>query len=143
MQVKITRPSKNLTLRCSSQLLRQAIKKLVDNAIKRSPEGGTIEIWAHRKPDHSTVISVRDNGPGIAPGKTGDPNLSFRKHVPMADLLKAWVCGCTRIVKAISEAHGGELICQSTPGHGMVAAVSIADFVCACYQGRLSHSILT
>ena len=59
-------------LRCDSQLLRQAIKKLVDNAIKFSPEGGTIEIWAHRKPDHSTVISVRDNGPGISPAKLAE-----------------------------------------------------------------------
>jgi signal transduction histidine kinase len=31
------------------------------------------------------------------------------------------------IVKAIAEAHGGELICQRELGHGMVAAVWIPD----------------
>jgi signal transduction histidine kinase len=30
-------------------------------------------------------------------------------------------------VKAIAEAHGGELICQSTQGHGTVAAIWIPD----------------
>ncbi|MGB8315851.1 MAG: hybrid sensor histidine kinase/response regulator [Aestuariivirga sp.] len=127
INIKITRPSKNLTLRCDSQLLRQAIKKLVDNAIKFSPEGGTIEIWAHRKPDHSTVISVRDNGPGIAPAKLAECLQPFiQEDMSYGRPAEGLGLGLP-IVKAIAEAHGGELICQSPPGQGMVAAVWIPD----------------
>jgi signal transduction histidine kinase len=127
IKIKITRPSKNLTLRCDSQLLRQAIKKLVDNAIKFSPEGGTIEIWAHRKPDHSTVISVRDNGPGVALAKLAECLQPFiQEDMSYGRPAEGLGLGLP-IVKAIAEAHGGELICQSSPGHGMVAAVWIPD----------------
>ena len=127
IKIKITRPSKNLALRCDSQLLRQAIKKLVDNAIKFSPQGGTIEIWAHRKPDHSTVISVRDNGPGIAPAKLVECLQPFiQEDMSYGRPAEGLGLGLP-IVKAIAEAHGGELICQSSSGHGMVAAVWIPD----------------
>jgi signal transduction histidine kinase len=127
IKIKIARPGKGLTLRCDSQLLRQAIKKLVDNAIKFSPEGGTIEIWAHRKPDNSTVISVRDNGPGISPSKLEECLLPFiqedMSYGRPADGLGLGL----PIAKAIAEAHGGELICQSTLGEGTVAAVWIPN----------------
>jgi signal transduction histidine kinase len=127
IKIKIARPGKGLMLRCDSQLLRQAIKKLVDNAIKFSPEGGTIEIWAHRKPDHSTVISVRDNGPGIPPSKLAECLLPFiQEDMSYGRPAEGLGLGLP-IVKAIAEAHGGELICQSTLGEGTVAAVWIPD----------------
>jgi two-component system cell cycle sensor histidine kinase PleC len=127
VKIKIARPGKGLMLRCDSQLLRQAIKKLVDNAIKFSPEGGTIEIWAHRKPDHSTVISVRDNGPGISPTKLAECLLPFiQEDMSYGRPAEGLGLGLP-IVKAIAEAHGGELICQSTQGEGTVAAIWIPD----------------
>jgi signal transduction histidine kinase len=127
IKIKIARPGKGLMLRCDSQLLRQAIKKLVDNAIKFSPDGGTIEIWAHRKPDHSTVISIRDNGPGISPNKLAECLLPFiQEDMSYGRPAEGLGLGLP-IVKAIAEAHGGELICQSTQGHGTVAAIWIPD----------------
>ena len=127
IKIKIARPSKNLTLSCDNQLLRQAIKKLVDNAIKFSPEGGTVEIWAHRKPDQSTVISVRDNGPGISPAKLAECLQPFiQEDMSYGRPAEGLGLGLP-IVKAIAEAHGGELICQSPPGQGMIAAVWIPD----------------
>jgi heavy metal sensor kinase len=45
-------------------VLRQALLNLVDNAIKYTPNGGTIEIRVAQAAD-STVIDVSDTGPGI------------------------------------------------------------------------------
>ena len=45
-------------------LLRQAIQNLVDNAIKYSPVGTTIQIKVREAGDH-WVIEVTDEGPGI------------------------------------------------------------------------------
>lgn len=45
-------------------VLRQALLNLVDNAIKYSPTGGTIEIRVAQSGDR-TVIDVSDTGPGI------------------------------------------------------------------------------
>ncbi|MEP7173078.1 MAG: ATP-binding protein, partial [Aestuariivirga sp.] len=84
-------------------------------------------IWAHRKPDHSTVISVRDNGPGISPNKLAECLLPFiQEDMSYGRPAEGLGLGLP-IVKAIAEAHGGELICQSTQGHGTVAAIWIPD----------------
>jgi heavy metal sensor kinase len=56
------------TPECTAQtdavLLRQAIQNLVDNAIKYSPAGTTIQIKVREAGDH-WVIEVTDEGPGI------------------------------------------------------------------------------
>jgi signal transduction histidine kinase len=127
INIKITRPSKELKFKCDSHLLRQAIHKLVDNAIKFSPVGGTIEIWAHQKNDQSTVISVRDNGPGVATAKLAECLQPFiQEDMSYGRIAEGLGLGLP-IVKSIAEAHGGELICQSTLGHGLVAAIWIPE----------------
>ena len=127
IHIRVTQPSKGLTLYCDSHLLRQAIYKLVDNAIKFSPPGGTVEIWVHRKEDQSTVISVRDNGPGVAPTKLAECLQPFiQEDMSYGRIAEGLGLGLP-IVKSIAEAHGGELICQSVLGEGMVAAIVIPE----------------
>jgi signal transduction histidine kinase len=46
-------------------LLAQALSNLIDNALKFAPDGGTIGVAVHKRPDGSVQISVADNGPGI------------------------------------------------------------------------------
>ena len=57
------------TPECTAQtdavLLRQAVQNLVDNAIKYSPVGTTIQIKVREAGDH-WVIEVTDEGPGIS-----------------------------------------------------------------------------
>ena len=57
------------TPECTAQtdavLLRQAVQNLVDNAIKYSPAGTTIQIKVREAGDH-WVIEVTDEGPGIS-----------------------------------------------------------------------------
>lgn len=50
------------------QLLAQAITNLLDNAIKYTPNGGTITLRAYKSDDEKeAIISVADNGAGIPP----------------------------------------------------------------------------
>jgi len=46
-------------------LLAQAIGNLIDNAVKFTPDNGTIEVETRRRDDGSVEITVSDNGPGI------------------------------------------------------------------------------
>ena len=46
-------------------LLAQAIGNLIDNALKFTPENGTISVETRRREDGAIEVSVADNGPGI------------------------------------------------------------------------------
>jgi signal transduction histidine kinase len=113
-------------VRCDGKLIQRALLKLVDNAIRFSPEGGTVEIWAYEKDEDSMVISVRDNGPGMSERRLEEV---LRKDLASAAPYTRQPGGGLglglMIARSVAEAHGGELICQTAPGQGMVAALYI------------------
>lgn len=116
-------PDDNLSAAGDARLLREALHKLVDNAIKFSPAGGTVEIRVHGKGDGSVIISVRDHGPGLSAAKLRDclqpfvqDDMSYGRPVEGLGL-------GLPIAKSIVEAHGGELLFQTAPGQGMLAAI--------------------
>ncbi len=116
-------PDENLRTIGDPRLLRQALHKLIDNAIKFSSPGGTVEIHAHGKEDGSTVIAVRDHGPGLSAAKLRDclqpfvqDDMSYGRPVEGLGL-------GLPIAKSIAEAHGGELLFQTAPGQGMLVAM--------------------
>lgn len=48
--------------------LRDILANLISNALKFTPEGGTVTLVLHQPDDRQVQISVRDTGIGIAPG---------------------------------------------------------------------------
>jgi two-component system, sensor histidine kinase and response regulator len=122
--IKISLPAPALTIDCDAQLLRQAIKKLADNAIKFSPAGGTVEIWAEDT-DAGPLIVVRDNGAGLSPARLEQCLLPFvQDDMSYARPVEGLGLGLP-IAKAIAEAHGGQLICRSAPGEGMAVSIQL------------------
>lgn len=123
--IKVSLPVPGLTIDCDAQLLRQAIKKLADNAIKFSPAGGTVEIRADDGGDGALLISVRDHGPGLSPARLEQCLMPFvQDDMSYARPVEGLGLGLP-IAQAIAEAHGGQLICRSAPGEGMVAAIRL------------------
>ncbi len=117
-------PAPGLLVDCDAQLLRQAIKKLVDNAIKFSPAGGTVEIWAEEDGGYLT-IAVRDNGPGLSPAGLEQCLMPFvQDDMSYGRPAEGLGLGLP-IAKAICEAHGGALICTSAPGEGLTASIRL------------------
>ena len=102
-----------------------AFKRFVDNAVKFSPAGSTVEVWAYGKADGSAVVSVRDQGPGLTQAKLKECLKPFvQEDMSYARPIDGLGLGLP-IAKAICEAHGGELIVQTAPGQGLVAAISL------------------
>src|SRR4029077_1456712 len=103
----------------------QALYKLIDNAIKFLPPCGTVEISADGKEDGSALISVRDGGPGLSQA-TLDECLKPLIQSDMGYGRSAEGLGLgLPIARAIASAHGGELMVETSPGEGMVAAIRL------------------
>ena len=98
--------------------LLSALANLVNNAVRYTPAGGSIQVaWLPRS-DGSGEIDVLDSGPGIA--REHLPRLTERFY--RVDGSRSRDTGGTglglSIVKHVVLRHGGELEIQSEPGKG-------------------------
>jgi two-component system phosphate regulon sensor histidine kinase PhoR len=100
--------------------LDQVLTNLVSNAIKYSPEGGTITIAASKADDSGVEVSITDQGVGIP--KEHQEKIFARFH--RVDNRTSREAGGTGIglylVKHLVEAHGGQIRVESQPGKGSV-----------------------
>ena len=102
--------------------LRSAMSNIVANAIRYTPDGGSIDIaWRVRAGDGCGEFEVRDSGIGIA--REHLPRLTERFY--RVDGSRSRHPGDTggtglglAIVKHVVQRHGGELVVQSEPGKG-------------------------
>jgi signal transduction histidine kinase len=107
-------PACGVSLSGDHHLLSQALANLLDNAIKYTPPGGHLHLWAEAS-DGLMRLCVADDGPGIPPdarAKVVEPfvRLDEARHLPGAGL------GLS-LVSAIAEAHGGRLLLEdAAPG---------------------------
>ncbi len=105
--------------------LTQVLANLVGNAIKYSPEGGTIQI-AGRVLEDMVEITVEDSGIGIP---IEQQDAIFDRFYRIDNALSRTTQGAglgLYIVRSIIEAHGGDIwIQKSSPGHGTTFAFTI------------------
>ena len=97
--------------------LRDIVRNLLENAFKYSPAGGTVEIRGESSADQ-TVITIRDNGIGIA---STDLPYIFDRFYRVESENTASVGGSglgLYIVHALVRAHGGTIDVRSEPGAG-------------------------
>jgi two-component system sensor histidine kinase VicK len=97
--------------------LSQALTKLLDNAIKFSPDGSTIDLSVHPI-DSEAQFDIRDRGPGIPASKVA----SIFKRFEAADTSDTRLTGGLglglSISRSIVELHGGRIWVTSTRGDG-------------------------
>ncbi|WP_119072925.1 sensor histidine kinase [Aggregatilinea lenta] len=97
--------------------LRQAITNLVGNAIKYTPEGGTIDVTLSAN-DDQVHLSVTDTGYGISPDRqTRIFERFYRAREPGTETIPGTGLGLS-LVKTVVERHGGLVWFESTKGQG-------------------------
>ena len=104
------------------ELLNQVWLNLIDNAVKFTPEGGSVEIRL-KKTDTATEFTIRDDGYGIS--------LEAQKHIfdkfyqgDASRTVSGNGLGLS-IAKRIVSLHNGLIQCQSEEGVGTVFTVSL------------------
>lgn len=124
--VSRTMPEAPVMVPVDRNRIRQLLLNLVTNAVKHTPEGGSVELELTQL-GGETILVVRDTGVGIAPGDLpnifdrfwrGDPSRS-RVGQPSGTGLGL------AIARWIAEAHGGRIEVQSRPARGTTFTVTI------------------
>ncbi len=96
-------------------LLEHALRNLLANAIKYSPQGGPVHVWL-RRDGQEIVLDVTDHGLGIPEADL--PHL-FKPYFRGSNAQKIGGTGLgLRIVRAAAELHGGMVVVNSQEGSG-------------------------
>ncbi len=102
-------------IRADPERLRQVLANLIDNAVKYSNAGDTVDVEVGST-DANVVVAVRDRGPGIPRDQQG---LIFEKFGrARGNGVKPGTGLGLFIARSIAEAHGGTLDVTSAPGRG-------------------------
>ena len=88
--------------------LRLILDNLVSNAVKFTPDGGTITVRGRRDDDH-VVIEVADTGPGVPPAERARIFEAFYQGAtPQGGLVRGTGIGLS-VVQEFVQAHGGTI----------------------------------
>ena len=107
------------------RLILQVIANLVTNAIKFTPENGTVRIYVTATPQKGIIITVTDTGIGIAPENI-DRVLRPFEQVENSYARKHGGSGLgLPYAKRLTEMHGGDLKIESDLGKGTSVTVTL------------------
>ena len=114
-----------LSLRGDRALIQQAVANLLDNALKFSPLGGTVQL-AGRRTASGVELSVMDSGDGIPPADVPRATERFFRG-ESARNTPGFGLGLT-LVRAVAQLHAGSLELQDAhPGLRAVLTLPVAQ----------------
>ncbi|MEP7003922.1 MAG: GAF domain-containing protein [Chloroflexota bacterium] len=112
------------TVIADERKLKQVMVNLLTNAVKFTPDGGTVSVRASREPDAITV-AVHDTGIGIALDDQQRIFEEFTQASHQGDRSREGTGLGLSLTRRIVELHGGTIGVQSTPGKGSTFTVSL------------------
>jgi two-component system OmpR family sensor kinase len=121
-----TMPATPVRLAVDRHRIREMLLNMVTNAIKYTPQGGTIALTLEED-DDSVTFTVRDTGIGMAAGDLPHIFERFWRADPARSRTgdRAGTGLGLAITKWIAEAHGGSITAQSRPGRGSLFTVRL------------------
>lgn len=111
------------TCRCDGGHIQQVLLNLLGNAIKFSPEGGTVLIKATHD-EHDVTFCILDEGAGIPEKEQGRVFLKYYREPGIRESVDGAGLGLA-IAKRIVTAHHGRIWLESEPGKGSTFCFSL------------------
>lgn len=135
VELELDAPAGLPSVNADAEQLRRVFINLIDNALKFTPQGGTVKVQVTASPNaearkslgagHWVVASVRDTGTGIPPE---DLSRIFERFY-RSDKARARATGGAglglAIVKSIVDAHAGKIWAESELGKGTLIRVAL------------------
>ncbi|MFW6189589.1 MAG: ATP-binding protein [Planctomycetota bacterium] len=115
VELRLKQPDRSVAVDADREALRELFFNLIDNAMRYTPDGGTVTVALHRTGGHG-VVEVSDSGPGIPEDELA---LVFEPFFRGKKAKQRHGTGLgLAIAKQIAEAHGGRIDVESEPGRG-------------------------
>jgi signal transduction histidine kinase len=111
------------SIRADERKVKQVLLNLLSNALKFTPEGGKIDVWAAMN-DGVAEISVADTGVGIAPEDQEKVFEEFRQVGTASKKVEGTGLGLA-ISRKFIELHGGKIWVKSQVGGGSTFAFTL------------------
>ncbi len=109
----------NLQIKGDREGLRTLVRNLVDNAVRYTPPGGTVQVRSHTVAQDA-LLEVTDNGPGIA---AADRERVFDRFYRRAAEQESGTGLGLAIVKAIAGRHAARVSLDQAAGGGLHVTV--------------------
>lgn len=111
---------------CDKDRISQVLSNLVGNAIKFSPDGGTVVVGTREFENHWEVY-VKDSGPGVPKEQTSK---IFEKFTQLGNRDRTGIGLGLYISKMLIESHLGKLWVDSAPGAGSTFIFTLPKAEC-------------
>jgi PAS domain S-box-containing protein len=112
------------TVMGDNALLRRALQNLVDNAIKFTPDGGSVELSIYRAGNQSVRFEVADTGPGV-PEAYRKKIFEKYSQVPNQRGRRRGTGLGLALCKLVAEAHRGRLWVEPRPTGGSIFILTV------------------
>ena len=118
--------SYDVTGRChfigDSRMIQRMLSNLLDNAIKYTPSGGSVNVSV-KEVDAQVVVSIKDTGIGISPRDL--PHIFERFYRCDQSRSQSGIGLGLSLARAIARAHGGDITAMSSPNQGSTFAITL------------------
>ncbi|MDX1284981.1 MAG: ATP-binding protein, partial [Draconibacterium sp.] len=117
--------NENLEFFADYDMINTVMRNLISNAIKFTPEKGTIEIIERKVSDHKIEIGISDSGIGIE-AETLSKLFSTDSHISTSGTNNEAGTGLgLKLCKELIERNNGEIFIESEVGKGTTVWISL------------------
>lgn len=124
IEVRAPLPTVSLLVQGDRTLLARALINLLGNALKFSPQGGSVQVRCrvHRR---DVTVEVEDSGPGVAEEARDSLFQRFTRRVHRGQSDPGGAGLGLAFVRVVAEKHGGRVWMQGTPSGSALFAIAL------------------
>jgi signal transduction histidine kinase len=119
----VCNPTEKFSICGDMRLIQRMIANLLDNAIKYTPSGGSIDVSIGSMDNQSALIAVKDTGIGIS--EQDLPHIFERFYRCDPSRSQAGTGLGLSFARAVAQAHNGDITVTSAPKKGSTFTVII------------------